>query len=115
MKQSLMAGIVPLFALLVFSAGCSKTTDLRNKTAITVSCERNSTNPGEAQTGSEVAIREEASGQELIQFTLVPSAITFEDLQPGTYRIWGMNSSSIDTLHVTVAQNERPVVVLKYP
>jgi hypothetical protein len=115
MKNLRLSWFVPLFAFLAISTGCTKTSDLSNKTSLTVSCEVISTQPGEGQLGSEVSMIRVSDGHSYKQFAIVPGTVKFDNVEPGTYEIKGENSPSLDRPVVHLEQNDQKVAALKFP
>ena len=113
MKRLSWAGLPHL--LFVLTSGCSKTSDLSNKTRLHVNLIQISNTAGEATQGSEIVLRRLEDGDMNRLFATIPASVVFTELQPGAYTIHGEHSFSIDTIHLELQQNEEKKVILQFP
>ena len=114
MKSFLCSLALPLMVFSLVATGCSKTTDLSNKTQVTVNLVRTNPDPNAPQIGTEITLVRHEGGDRFTNFALVPSSLTVKDLKPGTYSVSGKNSNSDENVTVQVDANEQEVVQLSF-
>ena len=114
MKSFLSSLALPLMVFSLVATGCSKTTDLSNKSQVTVNLVRTNPDPNAPQIGTEITLVRHEGGDRFTNFALVPSSLTFKDLKPGTYSVSGKNSNSDENVTVQVDANEQEVVQLSF-
>ena len=114
MKFRLSGLAMPLVIFLSIATGCTKTEDLRNKTTIVVSCTRENNDPNAAGLGSEIVLTKKEGGARQSQFTIVPSEVSFSNLEPGLYEINGQNSNSTNTEYVQIQKDAKKTVSLTF-
>lgn len=104
---------LPLVFFSFVAISCNKTTDLSNKTSVTVDCIKTE-NASAKQMGSDISITRQEDGKVDRHFTVVPATIVFDDLQPGTYVIKGESSNSLETRTVKLEKDQQEGVQLSF-
>jgi hypothetical protein len=101
-----------LFSLLFIS--CKKNADLRNKTSVVVTCTKLTTDPNGLSVGSEIVLTSTGDNKEYVDFAILPTTVRFENLEPGSYKVSGRNTASINIESFQLSQDEEKTVNLQF-